>query len=460
MEQNQIQTVKLNPARKKLLQRILAIVLAFAMVLSSSLLFLTRIVHPDQIEVSESTADNAYLALFNNSKYLSATAVERVGMLLREIGRQPQTAEEFEQVASMYVGRANYAEAAVLFESSVQLTDATDKKAIAARQLKLGSAYVLGGDMEKAEASYLKALENDDSLALAHLLLAQIYFEQKRYDEAIERVRSYLELVPDDTQNRTMLGNLYETTQQYELAFQEYVTAYSQTKSAENCLNAARAALLAGNYPAGYRYLTVYLTQNDDPDGSVHYLRGAALMGQEKYADAEKDLLEAIRLGYSDAAECYVQLTLCTYMQSDFANTLFYGKRAQEIWKTPSAECLQRMGIAQMQLGDYAAAIEYLRQSIAADASLKENYYYLATSYLLTADYPSARDAYTSSIENGYLLQECYYNRAICYLQLENYDAAVSDLKACLDAGTDESIQTSAQEILKQLGIETTDQVP
>ena len=430
------------------------------MVLSTALLLLTRIVRPEDIEVSQDTADSAYQALSGNSAYLSANTVERVGMLLRAIGRQPKTAEEFEQVASMYVGRGNYAEAAVLYESSIQLTDAADTESLANRELKLGSAYVLDGDMEHAEASYLKALEYDDSLALAHLLLAQIYFEQNRYEESAERISAYLQLVPNDTQNRTMLGNLYESMQQYDLAFNEYLAAYSRTRSAADCMNVARAALLNGNYAVGYQYLSTYLAQNEDPDGSVHYLRGAALMGQESYAEAEADMLEAIKLGYSDAADCYVQLTLCTYMQGDFTSTLIYGRQAQSRWETPNAECLQRMGLAQMQLGDYVSSIDDLRQSIAADATLTENYYYLATACLLTADYQSARDAYTTAIENEYLLQECYYNRAICCLQLEDYDAAVADLLACLDAGNDESILTSAREILEQLGIQPPDLEP
>lgn len=460
MEQVQAQATKQHPARKKIVQRIVAAFLAFAMVLSTALLLLTRIVQPNVIEVSQSTADNAYQALFNQSAYLSANAVERVGMLLREIGRQPKTAEEFEEVASMYAGRGNYAEAAVLYESSINLTDATDQEALAIRKLKLGSAYVLVGDMARAETCYLQALEHDDTLALAYLLLAQVYFEQNRYAESAARISAYLELVPDDAQTRTMLGNLYENMQQYDLALNAYLEAYLRSRSASDCMNVARAALLSGDYAMGYQYLSTYLEQNEDPDGSVHYLRGAALMGQEHYAEAEADMLEAIKLGYSDAADCYVQLTLCTYMQGDFANTLRYGRQAQTLWETPNAECLQRMGLAQMQLGDYASAIDDLRRSIAADASLIENYYYLATGCLLTEDYQSARDAYTTAIENGYLLQECYYNRAICCLQLEDYEAAVSDLLACLDAGDDESIQTSAREILDQLGVQQPAQEP
>ena len=454
MEQVQAQTVKKHPARFKLVQRILAAFLAFAMVLSTALLLLTRIVRPVDIEVSQSTADSAYQTLSGSSAYLTANTVERVGMLLREIGRQPKTAEEFEQVASMYVGRGNYAEAAILYERSIDLTDGADSEALANRELKLGSAYVLSGDLAQAEARYQKALAYDDTLSLAQLLLAQVYFEQERYEESAECLRAYLALEPDDTKYATMLGNLYESLQQYDLALNEYLTIYLRTKSASDCMNVARAALLNGDYALGYRYLSVYLEQNEDPDGSVHYLRGAALMGQASYAEAEADLLEAIRLGYSDAADCYAQLTLCTYMLGDYAGTLTYGKQAQALWETPDAECLQRMGLAQMQLGDYASAIEYLRQSIAADPAPTENYYYLATGCLLSADYPGARDAYTAAIEKGYLLQECYYNRAICSLQLEDYDAAAADLLACLNAGDDETILTSAREILDQLGVQ------
>lgn len=455
MEQIQERIKRQHPALRKLLQRVLAVLLAFAMMLSTALYLLTRIANPSRsVTISESTADNAYQTLSDNSAYLSASTIERVGMLLSAIGRQPETAEEFEEVASMYVGRGDYAEAAVLYEDGINATDADDTDALATLELKLGSAYVLSGDMENSEASYLRALGYDDTLALANLLLAQIYYEEERYEEAAAQIDAYLKLVPNDTDNRTLLGNLYESMGQYDLALGEYLAAYQLTKSADDCIDVARAALLSGDYEMGNRYLSIYLEDNEDPDGSVHYLRGASLMGQEDYAGAQADILEAIELGYPDAADCYVQLTLCTYMQGDYESTLLYGAQAEALWETPDAECLQRMGLSEMQLGDYEAAVDYLRQSAEANPELTEDYYYIATGCLLTGDYEGARSAYGTAIENGYLLQECYYNRAICSLQMEDYESAAYDLLACLDEGDDETIITSAREILEQLGVE------
>lgn len=452
MELIEKRTKKQEPARR-VLRRVVAGVLAFVMVASSALLLLTRVVEPENLSISQSAADSAYQALSGDSAYLSAPAAERVRMLLSRLGRQPQTAEEFEQIASMYVGRGNYAEAAMLYEQSVNATDASDTAALAGRELKLGSAYVLSGDLEHAETHYQLVLRYDSSSALAHLLLAQIYFEQQRYEESAAQIREYLRLVPNDTQNRVLLGNLYENMQQYDRALDEYMAAYQLTQSASDCMNVARAALLCGSFELGNRYLSIYLETNDDPDGSVHYLRGASLLGQEKYAAAQADMLEALELGYPDAADCYVQLTLCTYMQGDYARTLSYGKQAKALWETPSAECLQRMGLSAMQLGDYETSVGYLRQSVEADPALTDNHYYIATGCLLSGDYEAARSAYGDAIENGYLLQECYYNRAICSLQLADYEAALKDLLACLDAGEDEEIRTSALELLEQLGV-------
>lgn len=453
MEQIQRQTGKRYPKRHIML-RVLAVVLAFAMLLSSALLLLTRVVKPRDRTVSQSAADSAYQTLSGDSAYLSAPTVERVRMLLSRLGRQPQTAEEFEQVASMYVGRGDYAEAAVLYENSIRATAADDMAALANRELKLGSAYVLSGDMEHAEERYQKALDYDDSLALAYLLLAQIYFEQQRYEESAVQVRTYLRFVPGDTQNRVLLGNLYESMQQYDRALNEYRAAYQLTRSAPDCMNVARAALLDGNFALGNQYLSIYLAHNEDADGTVHYLRGASFLGQEDYAAAQADMLEALALGYSDAADCYVQLTLCTYMQGDYENTLLYGKRADALWEAPDAECLQRMGLAAMQLGEYEASVGYLRRSVDANPALTDNHYYIATGCLLSEDYEGARSAYGAAIDNGYLLQECYYNRAICSLQLEDYEAALNDLVACLDAGEDQEILASALELLQQLGVE------
>lgn len=455
MEQIKEQTKKKNFAWRKFMQRVLAIMLAFAMVLSTALYLLTRIVNPTaNVTISESTAESAYLLLSDDSAYLSASTMERVRMLLSKIGRQPETAEEFEQVASMYVGRGDYAEAAVLYEDSINATDTDDTDALATLELKLGSAYVLNGDLQNSEACYLKALDYDDTLALANLLLAQIYYEQGQYEESATQIDAYLKLVPNDTDNRTLLGNLYESMEQYNNALSEYLAAYQLTKSAEDCINVARAALLNGDFELGNRYLTIYLEDNEDPDGSIHYLRGASLMGQEDYAGAQADMLEAIDLGYPDAADCYVQLTLCTYMQGDYENTLLYGEQAEALWETNDAECLQRMGLSEMQQGEYESAVKYLRQSAEANPELTENFYYIATGCLLTGDYEGARGAYTTAIENDYLLQECYYNRAICSLQLEDYEAAATDLLASLYMGEDETIITSAQEILEQLGVE------
>ncbi len=449
----QRQTRKQYPTRHTLL-RVLAVVVAVSMLPSSALLLLTRIVKPRDLTISQSAADSAYQTLSGDSAYLTAPTVERVRMLLSELGRQPQTAEEFEQVASMYVGRGDYAEAAVLYENSINATAESDTAALANRELKLGSAYVLSGDMGRAEVRYRQALDYDNTLALARLLLAQIYFEQQRYEESTAQIREYLRLVPNDTENRTLLGNLYESMQQYDRALDEYIAAYRLTQSAADCMNVARAALLSGSFVLGNQYLSTYLANNEDPDGSIHYLRGASYMGQEDYAAAQADMLEAIALGYPDTADCYVQLTLCTYMQGDYANTLAYGKQAEALWETPSAECLQRMGLSQMQLGEYAAAVGYLRRSVETDPALTDNHYYIATGCLLTGDYQGARDAYGAAIESGYLLQECYYNRAICCLQLEDYEAARQDLLACLDAGEDEAILSSAHELLEQLGVQ------
>lgn len=452
--QKQTKTKKQRPAWWKILQRVLAAVLAFAMVLSTSLLLLTRVTQPDDETISQSTAEIAYQSISEDNKYLTASTSERVKMLLSRIGRQPKTAEEYEQVASMYAGRGNYAEAAVLYQNGIDVADSDDTDTLANLELKLGSAYVLSGDMERAEKCYLLALDYDKTLSLADLLLAQVYYEQERYEDAAEQLRKYLQIVPYDTDNRTLLGNLYENLQQYEDALSQYIAAYLLTKSASDCINVARAALLSGNFSLGDRYLTIYLEENEDTDGFIHYLLGVSQMGHENYAAAQEYMLEAISIGYEDAADCYVQLTLCTYMQGDYAGTLAYGKQAEALWETPSAECLQRMGLSQMQLGDYASAAGYLRRSAAADSTLIENYYYIATACLLTEDYEGARSAYGTAIENGYLLQECYYNRAICSLQLEDYEAAATDLLACLDTGDDETILTSAREILEQLGVQ------
>jgi uncharacterized protein YpmS len=86
MEQIQKQptTKKQHPAWWKILQRVLAAVLAFAMVLSTSLLMLTRVTQPDDETISQSTAEIAYQSISEDNKYLTASTSERVRMCSAE----------------------------------------------------------------------------------------------------------------------------------------------------------------------------------------------------------------------------------------------------------------------------------------------------------------------------------------------------------------------------------------
>jgi outer membrane protein OmpA-like peptidoglycan-associated protein/tetratricopeptide (TPR) repeat protein len=70
-----------------------------------------------------------------------------------------------------------------------------NKKAI--KYFDQAMEYFQSKSMESCEASLMKAIKEDDQFVEAHLLLAQISDEQKKYDKAIDSYKNVLDIDPD-----------------------------------------------------------------------------------------------------------------------------------------------------------------------------------------------------------------------------------------------------------------------
>ena len=72
----------------------------------------------------------------------------------------------------------------------------------------LGHNYRIQGKPEMAEQAFRRAAEADPKLPEIHLALAQIYLEQKRWDEARAALERELALVPESAGARALLQRL------------------------------------------------------------------------------------------------------------------------------------------------------------------------------------------------------------------------------------------------------------
>lgn len=436
--------------------RVCALMLALLMIVTTVFGVLVRVKPAGAAFVSEETAQRAFNAIAEQDEYLSAPAFERVRMLLRSLtNRQDYTAEEYENVASIYIGRENYEEALYLYDQCIAKSKTREGKTVlATRYLKRGSLNVLSGNLDEAIDDYNTVLSFVPNASTARLLLAQVYIEKKDYTTAAEQMSKYVAITPDDAENRAMYAAILENAGDFDAAYEQYsILAQSDGDNMELSTSLVRTALQSGRYDETVARLTFEIADKGDTDGTRHFLRGIAMLWNEEYADAEADFQMAIDLGYADAVTCYKQLSLCAYVQKNYESSISYGKKAEELWQKVEAdgECLQRVGLSAMQLGDYETALSYLKLSLEAAPELTDSNYYIATLYLVDESYSEALTYYSAAIEAGYMLQECYYNRAICRLQTEDYQGAREDLELSISSGGDESIAAGAEDILSQL---------
>ena len=130
-----------------------------------------------------------------------------------------------------------------------------------------------------------------------------------------------------------------------------------------------------------------------DDDGTVSLMMAAAYMQQQDYADAETSLKNSIAAGYGDSQQLYLQLVRCNFV-----------------------------------LGEYDSVIKNADGALAAEA-------------------PGSTSS-SDTLQNN---AEIRYYRAISYVNTNDYQNAKTDLEYVIANTSDDSIRSSASDLLTQI---------
>lgn len=395
-------------------------------------------------------------------KIVNGTAEEndpiaRIYSMLTGTLENPETAEEYYELANIAIGQNSYFAALDYLATARTLVDAEDNVLMGEMWLKSATIYILQGDMENAKVCLNSALNVDPESVQAILLQAQLLIEEQDYLGAADELRKYVALAPDDVSTWQTLAQLYESMGEYELARAEYAAMYELYGDDDAyLLNALRCGLLSGNYEETLADFEAYL--NDNPEAETEYrsvamfLKAVCQMQMGSYADAAETFHRAIDEGY-DAVTCYEQIIACDFESADYQALVLAGEEMLAAELTPSAEdsFYQKMGVALMQLERSEEAVEYLGKSMEINPELQGNHYYRGVCYLALDMMDEAIADFTASIEEDFMVQYCYYNRGVCYVQLVDYDSALDDFEMTLTSGDNQSLIDGAKDILWQL---------
>ena len=245
-------------------------------------------------------------------------------------------------------------EALAAYREAAKLTPRNPRPHLAAASLLQRQ-----GDLSAAESEVRKAreLQPDSTEALA--ALAEIHLRARRWAEAEASLRELLKANRANTEARFQLGRLLlqQGRKQDGVAELEQVARESVDPAAERAL--AAFYLEAKQYePAATRYR--HLLEREPGNAQLHHALGITLTGQGKFAEAETELLAAVKAD-PELKEAYFDLAFAAQRNHDYALTIrALDARTRFYPESPGTYFLRAN--AYDSLKDFPRAVENYRQ--------------------------------------------------------------------------------------------------
>ena len=258
----------------------------------------------------------------------------------------------------------------------------------------------------------------DESMAL---------YKEKKYDEAIKSVDSFLEKYPNNKQaisqkayiligsgknedGLIMLTNMYEDGVRDSAALDNMSWAYNNLHMYE----------MAGKY--------IDLCLKTFPGDEEEYVnKGNALFGLKKYDDAITYYDKALKMNPKYTLALYGK-ALSLYSSGDYSNCLDYFKKYVEAGgdnKSINNYILN----AYLKQNDINGAIDEFNSQINKNPDKFSLYIMLGSIYEKKDDFDKAIDSYDTVINKKNDYAEAYYDKAICLVKLGKKDEACNNLK-------------------------------
>ena len=182
-----------------------------------------------------------------------------------------------------------------------------------------------------------------------------------------------------------------------------------------------------------------------NPDcGTSHYNLAVALVGQKRYEEAEKALLEAVACSPS-LAEAYVQLGGICLHRGDLDGCMAYNKKAIHS-RAAFSDGGGNIGFVHLQKGEIDEAISALQKAIRYNPKFLQAYATLANAYLMNGMIEESIEANRKVLDLAPNFAVSHNNLAIAYMQNGEFARAIEHCDKALSLGYD-----VAPEILQEL---------
>jgi tetratricopeptide (TPR) repeat protein len=317
-------------------------------------------------------------------------------------------------------------------------------------QRTLGDVYAYNGDYKEADIRYAKALELDSKCEVCYYRWWLTLYDQKRYQEAADKIQQAIDLSPD---NYTYLCNLGKT--------------YYQLGDEDKAKDSYRKAVaIAPAYTFNswgnalydlerYSEAVVKYQQSSEmaPDEAVYYAnQGDAYnqMGQSDQAAAAYSEAVTVDPSYDAAYNKWGNLL---YDQNQYADAAEKYKQAIAI-RPGDAIYHANLGGAYREMEQYDLAAQEYQAAVNIDPSYVSAWNQWGNALYSLGQYADAADKYQQAIALSPDVPVYHYNLGMAYYQLGQYADARPEFQQAADlAGQqgDTSMQKDAEDMLARL---------
>ncbi len=178
--------------------------------------------------------------------------------------------------------------------------------------------------------------------------------------------------------------------------------------------------------------------------GTSHYNLAVALMGLQKYDEAEQEFQEALECS-PNLAEAYVHLGAMCLRRNDLEGCLAYNRQAVKV-RPGFSEGWGNIGFVEMQKGNIDEAINALKRATAFNFRFVQAFTTLANAYLIKGMVKESIATNLSALKIEPDFPVAHNNLAIAYLENKESEKAIRHCDRALELGYD-----VAPEILNQI---------
>ena len=329
------------------------------------------------------------------------------------------------------------------------------------------------GERAEAKAAYESTLEVDDRHFDANLNLGTLFYNDKRFDEAIplletayERRKNdrkilsslarahyyngefkkavtlfenYTLIVTDDSEAYLLLSKSYEKTgdkRKADLAFQKAKVLGGNSELADE-LNSSiaeygnKAGELAksGNYQKAIEVLEEAITKHSE-QASLHFNLGLNYMEVGNVKKAQEEFAKTIELDPAHA-KAYQGLGLIYYEKGEFSQAAAYYLATVQAGKQ-DAYVYYKLGSCHFYLNRFNDAIDAYEDAIKLKQDEKQFYFGLGLACLKNRNNTKSIRAMEQALELDQMFHDAHYHICINYIEMNQFEKAIEEGKKIL----------------------------